>query len=127
MAIDKRFYDTIFAEVGGGDPEEVKAVTSTFLNLVDKKGYEPALKKSSAYSRKSKQYVKAETGDLNPYEKNMYVRNKQIIDTVIADPSQRQPFDHMENVNAFGEPSWAKSMVSSKDIGRQRFYVSDDN
>jgi len=120
--IDKRLYDTIYAEVGGGDPKEVAAVTSVFLNRVDKEGYEKALKGSTAYRKKSKEYIKALTGGMTAYEKQVYLRNKGIVDTLISKPELIAPFTHFENVDAFREPSWAKDMESSTDIGRQRFY-----
>jgi hypothetical protein len=121
--IDKRLYDTIYAEVGHAPAEEVHAVASVFLNRADKQGYEKALKGSSAYNKQSKEYLKASTGKMNPFEKLTYTRNKQIIDTLIAQPKTRLPYTHFENVNAFGIPSWAKGAIKAQDIGRQRFYL----
>ena len=120
---DKRFYDVIFAEVGGGPPEEVHAVTSVFMNRVYKEGYERALKGSSAYNKQSKEYLKAQKEAFNPFEKIVYERNKSIIDGLIAKPDTRLPYTHFENVNAYGIPYWAKKAVKAKDIGRQRFYL----
>ncbi len=125
QGVDKRLVDTIFAEVGGGSPDEVAAVTSTFLNKSDRDGLDKALNISSAYRKKSPQYVKAENQDFNPYEEKIYNRNKTIIENLVKDPNQRQPWTHFENVKAFGEPSWAKGQSNFKDIGRQRFYKID--
>lgn len=122
LGLDKRFYDTVYAEVGGGDPDEVAAVASTFLNHVDKNGIEKALKKSSAYKLRSREYVKASTGKLSDYERQIYARNQAIIDRV-RNPQFRMPFTHFENVRQYGMPSWAKAAQSFKDIGRQRFFV----
>jgi spore germination cell wall hydrolase CwlJ-like protein len=121
--IDKRLYDTIWGEASGGSPAEVAAVTSVFLNRAMDKGYDKALKGSVAYNKKSPQYKKAETGDMNAFEKALYVRNKVIIDTLVKNPGLIQPYTHFENVAAYGEPKWAKSATTYKDIGRQRFYV----
>jgi len=121
--IDKRLYDTIWGEVTGGPSAEVTAVTSVFLNRIMDEGYEKALKGSAAYTKKSKQYKKAESGDMNALEKTFYNRNKLIIDQLVANPQLIQPWTHFDNVNAFGEPSWAKDATTYKDIGRQRFYV----
>lgn len=123
LTLDKRFYDTVFGEAGGGSPEEVTATASVYLNLISELGYEKALKRSAAYNKKSKQYRKASTGKMNAFEKAVYVRNQKIIDTLVANPSLVAPFTYHENVNVFGEPSWAKDMESFEDIGRQRFYV----
>src|SRR3990167_5612179 len=125
IKIDKRLYDTIFAEVGGGAPEEVAAVASVFLNTAREKGYEAALKRSSAYNKRSDQFKKASFGQLNPYEAKIYVRNQSIIDNLAQNPVAIAPFTHFENVKAFGEPYWAKNQPFT-DIGRQRFYTIDD-
>ena len=120
---DKRFYSTLYGEAAGGNPEEMAAVASVFINLVDKLGYEKALKRSAAYNKKSPQYLKAYEDDLNAFERVKYNIFKDIADNLIADPSQRKPYTHFENVEHFGEPSWAPSMESYEDVGRQRFYV----
>lgn len=125
--IDDRAYHIIFAEVGGGPPEEVAAASSVLINLINKYGYEKALKRFSSYTTKSNQYKKASEGDLNAYEKAVYNRNKNIFDNIMSDPQLLQPWTHFENVNAFGDPSWASSMERYRDIGRQRFYVEPSN
>jgi hypothetical protein len=119
--IDNRFYATIYGEAGGGSPAEISAVTSAFLNRIRTQGYEKALQGSSAYRKKSPQYTKAFTGNLNPFEKTVYLRNKVLIDNLVQNPASIQPYTHFENVRAFGEPPWAKGM-QYKDVGRQRFY-----
>jgi hypothetical protein len=120
--IDRRLYDTIFAEVGGGHPHEVMAVGSVFLNRIKKDGYEKALEGSSAYRKQSPQYKLASSGKLTTYEQSIYQRNKNLIDFLIQNPQHIQPFDYMENVKAYGTPSWAKGK-KYVDIGRQRFYM----
>lgn len=121
--LDKRFYDVVFGEAGGGSPEEIRAVASVFLNRAEREGYERALRGSAAYTTESPQYRKAFLGDLNAYEKLIYERNRRIVDDLVENPDTLLPFTHFENVEAFGEPSWAPSMESFEDIGRQRFYV----
>ncbi len=118
----KKLVDTIYAEVGSGKPDELKAVTSVFLNKANKDGIDAALKLSSAYNKSSNQYVKARDGKLNGYEKSIYHRNKDIIESMVKDPSQLSPYTNFENVKQFGEPKWAKGIKDYKDIGRQRFY-----
>lgn len=120
---DRRLYDVVFAEGGSGPPEEIAAIASVFLNRIKESGYEKALKASSAYTTKSKQYKLSAEGKLNPYEMEIYLRNMEIINRLRESPDQVLPFTHMENVNAFGEPYWASQMESFKDIGRQRFYI----
>jgi len=122
IPVDKRLYDTVWAEVGGGSPEEVSAVTSTFLHNATKKGYEKSLHSSTAYRRKSPEYVKAETGAFNQQEKAIYQRNAQIINQQVQDPKKIVPYEKFENVKVFGDPDWAKNMSGYHDIGRQRFY-----
>lgn len=119
--IDNRLYNTIYAEAGGGNPSEVRAVANVFLNRILKEGYEKALKGSSAYNKKSKQYKLAESGKFNPYELNIYNRNKKIIDYLTENLSQLKPYYYFENIKAFGEPKWSKGL-NYEDIGRQRFY-----
>ena len=121
--LDKRFYDMIYAEVGGGPEEEVAAVASTFLNRADRHGYEKALTGSSAYTKKSKEYKKASTAKFTPFEQQVYDRNKGIVDTILTNPNMRLPYTHFENVKVYGEPKWAKGQKNYQDIGRQRFYV----
>ena len=123
IQIDPRLLNTIFAEVGGGSPEEVIAVASVFLNRAQEQGLEKALAGSSAYRLKSPQYTKASSGALNPYESTIYRRNANIIYQLMSNPKNRLPYTHFENIKAFGEPSWAKSATQFKDIGRQRFYT----
>jgi len=120
--LDKRLYDTIFAEVGGGPADEVAAVASVYFNRIKKQGLEKALKGSSAYRRGSDQYKKAAKGNLNPYESLIYKRNKMIMDELQANPELIQDFWFHENVNAFGEPPWLSETENPEDIGRQRFY-----
>jgi len=122
---DKRIHDVIFAEVGAGPKDEVEAVVNVFLNRVDKEGYDKALNGSTAYRKKSPQYKKASTDKLNPVERIVYERNKNIAENLIRNPDKRQPFTHFENVKAFGNPKWSKGM-KYKDIGRQRFYYGKD-
>lgn len=122
LQVDKRLYDTVWAETGGGSPEEVSAVASTFLHNAKSKGYEKSLHSSTAYRRKSKEYVKAETGALNSQEKALYQRNAQIISHQVQNPDKIVPYEKFENVKVFGDPSWAKDMSGYHDIGRQRFY-----
>ena len=124
--VDKRLYDTIWGEVTGGSSAEVAAVTSVFLNRAMSDGYEKALRGSAAYNNKSTQYKKASSGDMNAYEKAFYTRNKMIINQMLSNPELIQPYTHFENVNAFGEPKWAKDVTTYKDIGRQRFYVLEE-
>lgn len=121
--IDKRLYDVIWGEAAGGSPQEIAAVASVFLNRAESQGYEKALKGSSAYRKKSPQYMKAMSGKLNVTESILYQKYKEIVDTLVAKPEMIAPYTHMENINAFGEPSWAKDMKEYKDIGRQRFYT----
>jgi len=116
------FYHTIYSEVGGGVPEEVAAVASVFLNRAEKHGMDKALSGSSAYKLKSKEYRKAESGKMTTYEKEVYERNRGIVDNMVSNPQFRLPYTHFENVRAFGEPKWAKGAKVKKDIGRQRFY-----
>ncbi|MBU2052503.1 hypothetical protein KKH13_04840 [Patescibacteria group bacterium] len=120
--VDKRLFDVIYSEVGGGSPEEVVAVTSVFLNRISTEGYEKALKSSSAYNKQSSEYKKAKLGLLNSYEQKVYLRNSAIVNGLLNNPTTIVPFTHFENVNAFGEPSWGKGKPY-KDIGRQRFYT----
>ena len=94
--IDKRFYDTIYAEVGGGDPQEVNAVASVFYNLTNDLGYEKALKRSSAYRKKSKEYEKASNSDFTEYEQYIYNRNKKIINDMLSNPDYIQSYTHLE-------------------------------
>lgn len=119
--VDKRLYDLIWGEASGGSPQEVAAVASVFINRMNKEGYEKALKGSSAYARRSPQYLKAASGDMNVTERTLYNRNKEIVDRLINEPELVAPFTHFENIREFGEPSWAKDMIGV-DIGRQRFY-----
>lgn len=127
LTADKRLLDTIYAEAGGATPAELAAVTSVFLNRADKQGLDKALLGSSAYRKGSKEYLKAKTGNLNGYEQNMYLRNKLIIEEMLNNPKLRSPWNHFENIKAFGEPSWAHGITNYKDIGRQRFYQMEDN
>lgn len=124
--IDKRLYDTIYAEAAGGTDEEVNAVASVFLNRVMKEGYDKALGGSSAYRKKSKQYVKAQRNEFNPYEQKVYSRYNSLIDNLIQNRDQIQPYYFMENVNEYGEPPWVSDTSSHKDIGRQRFYTKKE-
>lgn len=115
------FFNTIYAEAGGGPPEEISAAASVFLNRVLKEGLEKALSGSSAYKLKSKEYQKAASGKLNEYEQKIYERNKALVTDLINNPEKIQPFYYMENVKEFGEPKWSKGL-KFQDIGRQRFY-----
>lgn len=117
---DNRLYDTVYAEGGGGSPEEIRAIASVFQNRINAQGLEKALNGSSAYRKKSKEYLKASQGQLNPYEQQVYNRNMQIINEAIKRP---MPYWYMENVNAYGNPPWVSDTKSFNDIGRQRFYI----
>lgn len=123
MSTDPRLVNTIYAEAGGGRPDEIAAVASTFLNRARQYGMDKALLGSSAYRLRSPQYQKASSGNLTPYEKQFYKTVSTIIGDLEVNPDKVQPWTHFENVKAFGEPSWAKGMASFQDIGRQRFYV----
>ena len=81
--LDKRFYDMLFGEVGGGSSDEVAATASVYLNRINKSGYEKALKGSAAYNKRSKQYLKAKTNNMNAFEKMVYKRNKFIVDKLV--------------------------------------------
>jgi spore germination cell wall hydrolase CwlJ-like protein len=120
-------YNILFAEVGGGVPEELLAVASTLLNRLDKKEFEKVVKGFSSYTTNSKQYQKAAMGDLNPYEKKVFQRNALLFDQLMSGELERGPWTHFENVNTFGEPYWAKGQQNFKDIGRQRFYTINEN
>jgi hypothetical protein len=126
--IDSRLYHTIWAEAAGGSPEEIKATASTFLNRVDEQGYEKALRGSSAYRKRSPEYLKASKSQLNEYELKKYLEMSGIVDTLVKEPTQRDPWTFFENLTAIGkngEPYWVKSegLDQAKDIGRQRFYT----
>lgn len=128
--IDKRFYDTVFAEVGGAPPEEVSAVAGAFFRQLENgKPYESMLNSSSAYKGKSKQYKLASQGAMNSYEQKIYNRNTALIlDEMFSSNGGYKtppPWTHFENVKAFGEPYWAKDFPTSVDIGRQRFYSKE--
>ena len=125
-AVDKRIYDIVFAEGGGGNPEEIGAIASVIMNRIDRVGPEKAFKGFSSYTQKSNQYKKAERGDLNTFEKLFYDRSRKIVDNIIENPDQRQPYYFFENVNRFGNPSWSEGL-EFKDIGRQRFYLPRSN
>lgn len=124
--IDKRLYDTIFAEAGYSTmpDEELYANVSCYLNLIDRFGYEKALNRSSAYKTKSKQYKMASQNKLNAFELKHYNRIVRIMNDVLDNPSKRMPIDHHEMVSRYGNPPWVGDMVSYKDIGMQRYYTS---
>lgn len=120
---DNRLYSVIFAESAGGTSNEISATTDAFLNIADEEGSEKALKRSSAYLLKSKQYKKAKDQDLNAYEQEVYNRIKDIVDTrVDVEKSERLPYNRFENENAFGAHPEAKEALQSESIGRQRYY-----
>lgn len=121
--LDKRIFDVVFAEAAGGNDEEIAATASVFLNRIDEQGIEKALRGSTAFRKKSKQFVKASTGDLNAFERKEFRRIMRITSEV-SNPQNRLPFDFMENVTTFGDPPFLRDMASSRDIGRQRFFVS---
>ena len=116
----KELYDTIFAEASGGKPDEIAAVASAFLNRADALGMDEALLGSSAYRKKSKQFLKAQLGELNEYEQKFYDSMKTIVD---SSASNRAPYWFFENVSAFGNPPWlSETSGAGKRIGRQTFY-----
>jgi spore germination cell wall hydrolase CwlJ-like protein len=123
LKVDKRFYDMIFAESGGGIPEEINATASVYLNRLRELGLEKALLGSTAYRKKSKQYRKASEGVMNAFDQKIWGRNKALIDNLIQNPATISPYWFQENVNAFGEPPWLNETSGYKDIGRQRFYI----
>ena len=130
LKVDNRLYNTIWAEAAGGSPDEIRAVTSVFLNRAQKEGYEKALQGSSAYKKQSKQYIKASTGDMNIPEKVLYRIYKVVIDDLVNNPDKALPYTYFENLRDLKtrkEPSWVKNMASSVDIGRQRFYIEKQN
>lgn len=120
-ADDGRLYNMLYGEVSGGSPQEINAVASVYLNRIVKEGLEKALKGSAAYNKKSKQYKIAESGNLNPVEKKSYDQIVQTVQELIKNPKKIAPYYYMENVKAFGNPSWSKGLPY-EDIGRQRFY-----
>lgn len=126
QGIDKRFSYVIYAENGYATmpEEEIKASVSCYLWLVEIHGYEKALKKSMAYTKKSKQYNLVSKNLLNEYEKKHYQKICKIIDSLKDSPEKRLPVDHHENVRQYGSPYWAKEMISYRDIGKQRYYTS---
>lgn len=119
----------LFAEVGGGSIDEAKAVASTFLNNLDRKGFNHAARMSSAYLTRSKQYKLAESGEYakNAFEANAFNRNAAILENLLSDPKSRGPYTNFENVKQYGEPYWAAGQTNYRDIGRQRFYTIQEN
>lgn len=126
--IDNRLSYVIFAEAGYSTmpEEELKANISCYLHLIDMLGYEKALKKSSAYKTKSKQYRLVSKKMLNEFEQLHYQRIVNLLNELIKNPNKRLPVDHHENVKRYGSPYWAKDMVSYKDIGMMRYYTSKE-
>lgn len=120
---DKRFYDTIWGEAAGGSPAEIKATAAIYDNLVQSLGYEQALAKSNAYRKKSPQYQKAATGNMNAFEKSKYALNQMLINQYLNDPN-KLPYIAHENVKEYGDPSWAPDYLNYDDVGRQRFYYN---
>lgn len=119
--------DIVFAETAGGPTEEVQAAASAYLNGVRNNGFERAALSSSAFKFGSKQYAKASTGNLTPYEAKVYSQHAQVLNTLLQKPEEILPYTNHENIKAYGEPSWAKGQTNYKDIGRQRFYVIGDS
>ncbi len=82
--------------------------------------------------RKNKQATKQElarlkelqNSGLSDYEMKQYNNQKKIIDGLISNPSTILPYDHHENTEAYGSPDWAKDMVGSVNIGKQKYYTS---
>ena len=118
--------NVVYEETAGGPPEEIAAATSAYLSRVQKQGFDKALLGSSAFKKRSPQYVKAATNQLNAYEMAKKLEYAKIVSGQINDPSTILPYTHHENIKAYGEPSWAKGVTNYKDIGRQRFYVIQD-
>lgn len=112
----------IWAESNGGSPEEIKATTSTFLNLIDKKGFKKAMLDSSAYRTQSKEYLKALNNKFNAYEKPISSKTNDVVDSLLSGKQQRDSYTKFENVKQFGEPKWARGQNDYRDIGRQRYY-----
>lgn len=116
----------IYAEAAGGNLDEIKGVASTMINRIAKDGFDKAVKGYSSYNKKSKQFVKASTGDLNDYEKKIFSSYSTAVQSLLDNPDLVSPYTHHENIKAFGEPYWAKGQSDFKDIGRQRFYTINE-
>jgi hypothetical protein len=119
----KTLTNIIYAEAAGGTTAEIEAVASTFLNLIDKYGKEKAFNRSSAYKKKSDQFKKASSGELNLFEQKVHQSIYSSVDGLITGDVKRQPWTNFENIKAFGEPEWSKGVNDFEDIGRQRFYI----
>jgi len=115
----KAIQDVLYAEGAGGNPEEMTAIANVILNRLEAG---EGLKGFSSYRKKDPQYIKASTGDLNEYEKEKYDEYGAILKQLMQNPEDRRPWWFMENVEAFGEPSWVTETGAFEDIGRQRFY-----
>lgn len=121
-AEDTRLYSVVYAEVGGGSPVEVQAVSSVFINRINRVGLEKALRGSSAYLTKSKEYRKAQAQKFTAYEKKIYLRNKLITKNILTGNLRLLPYYYFENIKVFGTPKWSRGL-EYQDIGRQRFYM----
>ena len=99
----QRILNTGYGEAAGGSNEEMIAVFSTILNDLSQKGdLDKVLNRYSAYRKESPQYLKASTGDLNAYEKNVYSNYGQILNGMLEGKINTVPnITHMENVDAF--------------------------
>lgn len=116
----------IFAEAAGGPNEEIEAVASTLINRINKHGFDKAIQGYSSYTTQSPQFIKAAAGDLNEFEQKKFKQYGNIFDGLTEDVTRVSPYTHHENINAFGEPKWAKGQKNFKDIGRQRFYIINE-
>jgi kynureninase len=123
VTLDERFAPVVYAESAGGSPQEIAATATTFLNLAKQLGYEKALRRSSAYLKKSPQYLKASNADFSPYEKKVWKNLNEVVNFVASNQDKLPAYLAFENINAFGTPRWAKDFSSFKDIGRQRYYI----
>lgn len=101
-----------YGESSGGSEREIGATAELFNNLVKMFGMEGALKKSSAFNTKSPQYNIGATPEF-----------RKSIDQALKKKGKR-PFDHMENVDRFGNPPWIGDMRQFSTEGRQRFFTS---
>jgi len=130
VAVDERFYATIWGEAAGGSAKEIAATTSVLLNRIREEGYEKALEGSSAYITKSPQYLKALKGELNLTEKTKFLFNKAVIDDLVTNPEKVKPYYFMENladIKKKGDPYWVGEHTDGyQDIDRQRFYYKKE-
>ena len=128
----KEIANILYAE-GANDPEGWSALLNTY-NKARREGesLEDAMKrKSSAYQTKSLQYKKAQSGDLNDYEKNVYNQIRQKASSFQPDPNWEYEFhenlDIYENRDAaLGhlKKAWGRDVdfESETKFGRQTYF-----